>query len=431
MASNPFVLVDIRACEILDSRGRPTVEAHVTLDCGCNGMAAIPSGASTGRHEAHELRDGDPARHDGRGVRRAVANVSGEICSALIGQDVRDQAAIDARLVTLDGSPALERLGANAVLAASLAACRAAAAAEGVALYRYINRLVPERQPTMPMPMVNILSGGAHAGRGMDIQDFLVIPVGAATYEDALLMVSRIRTEAGELCARRGITRLLADEGGLSPGFADPREALDLVMESIVAAGCEPGRDAAIALDIAATELFAEGNYRLERMDRTLPPADMATFIAGLVRDYPIISVEDPLAEDDWSNWQALTAGLRHIQLLGDDLFVTSPERIARGVEEGVANAALIKLNQNGTLSGTLHAMRTAWDAGYATVVSARSGETEDSFIADLAVGTGAGQIKIGSLRNSERLSKYNQLLRIDALEQLPFARDALFRKAG
>jgi enolase len=420
--NSPHDIVRIDARQILDSRGRPTVEADVILANGTLGRACAPSGASTGRHEAHELRDCDPAQFGGLGVGKALRNISARISPALTGMNVQGQAEIDQRMREIDGTPNLSDLGANAVLAVSMAACRAAAAATAVPLHHYLNGLLDGRSMSMPMPMTNILSGGAHAGRGMDLQDFLVVPSGATTYGEALAIVNDIRAEAARQSTLRGLPILLADEGGLSPGLEDPRAALDLLLESIVAAGFVPGRDVGIALDIASTEFFVDEQYRLARQGRTLSGREMVDFIVELVADYPIVSIEDPLAEDDWHHWQIITRQLPHCQLLGDDLFATNAARIEHGAEQGVANAALIKLNQNGTVSGTLNAMQTAWDAGYATIVSARSGETDDSFIADLAVGSGAGQIKIGSTRSSERLSKYNQLLRIDEQDHLPFA---------
>ena len=415
-------IVSAHARQILDSRGRPTVEAEVILAGGATGRACAPSGASTGRHEAHELRDADPSSFQGRGVRRAVAAVREYIAPALKNRPALDQGECDAVMRELDGSPQLTRLGGNAVLAVSLAVCRAAAAHRGVPLYAHIAELAGS-VPSMPLPMTNILSGGAHASRGMDIQDFLVIPVGARSYSQALEMIARVRAEAARLMAERGLPVLLADEGGLSPGFADPREALGLMLDSFGAAGLRAGEDAAIALDIAASELRSSDGYQLARLGRRLSSAEMAGYVRDLVASYPAIaSVEDPLDQDDWETWRALTTelttGLAAIQVVGDDLFATNPGRIVRGIRAGAANAALIKPNQNGTLSGTLEAMAVARRAGYALIVSARSGETEDSFIADLAVGTGAGQIKIGSLRSSERLAKYNQLLRIE--ESLP-----------
>jgi enolase len=414
-------IVQVRAREILDSRGRPTVEADVVLQNGAEGRGVSPSGASTGTNEAHELRDGDPDWYQGRGVGRAVANVNGEIASAVKGLDALDQAALDARMVQLDGSDRLDRLGANGVLAVSLAAVRAAAAAERRPLHERIAEL-SKSIPSMPMPMVNILSGGLHAGRGMDVQDFLIQPVGAKDYRTALHWIIKVRQTAADLMAADGLPTLLADEGGLSPGYVDSVQALDLTVRAIEAAGLRPGEDVVIALDVAATSLVDNGAYRLQRAGKTLGTAEMIELVTGWVARYPIRSIEDALGEDDWAGWKILTDKLPNIQLVGDDLFTTNPGRIAKGVAEGVANSVLIKVNQNGALSGTLEAMALARAANYAPVVSARSGETEDDFIAHLAVGSGAGQIKIGSVRNSERLAKYNTLLRLDDLYELPYA---------
>lgn len=417
---------------ILDSRGRPTVEAEVTLEDGTKSRASAPSGASTGTYEARELRDHDPARHEGRGVLRAVGNINGEIASALCGKSVLQQRQLDTVMRELDGTPNLERLGANAVLAVSLALARTAAAFLREPLYRYLSRLSGEcgnvhHQPSLPMPMVNILSGGAHAGRGMDFQDFLAMPVGARDYSEALEWVLRVRASATRLMQEEGLTTLLADEGGLSPGFICAEQALELMMRSFDAAGLRAGDEMAIAIDVAASELHADSRYVLKREGRTLSGDEMAAYAVGLCRRYPVVSIEDPLDEDDWTHWAALTRDAKdrndsEIQVVGDDLFVTNPSRIARGIESRSANAVLIKLNQNGTLTGTLEALALARSAGFAAVVSARSGETEDPFIADLAVGCGAGQIKVGSVRNSERQAKYNQLLRIEQEGNLPFA---------
>lgn len=412
----------IHARQVLDSRGRPTVEVDVELADRSFGRACTPSGASTGRHEVRELRDGDPDDFEGRSVHGAVGNVLTHIAAGLIGDDALDQQRIDQRLREIDGSSDLSRLGANAVLATSLATCRAAAAHAGRPLYRHIVTLAETEVVTLPMPMGNILSGGAHAGRGMDIQDFLAVPVGARSYSEALSMLAKVRASAAAALAASGGSVLLADEGGLSPGFDLARTALDLMMEAFVCAGLTPGKDVAIALDVAASELFANGRYHLTCEGCDFDGPEMATFVLDLVRKYPIVSVEDPLDQDDWEPWGQFTRAAQGIQIVGDDLFVTNQDRIASGVERGVGNAVLIKLNQNGTLTGTLDAMRLARNAGYATIVSARSGETEDAFIADLAVGTGAGQIKIGSVRNSERLSKYNQLLRIEEDPGVAFA---------
>jgi len=406
-------IANIHARQILDSRGRPTVEAEVTLANGVVARAAAPSGASTGKAEAVELRDGGEA-WDGRGVGRAVANAAVEIARLLQGRDALDQLGIDQAMREADGTASLTRLGGNAVLPVSLAVVRAAAAAQGQPLWRRFADLA-DVEPSMPLPMVNILSGGLHAGRGMDVQDFLAVPVGAGSYSEALDWICRVRARAADLSAARGLPTLLADEGGLSPGFETSEEALDLMLESIEKAGLMPGRDVAIALDVASSSLVdADGRYAFRRQGRTYAAADLVEIEANWVAQYPIVSIEDGLGEDDWDNWPAMTRRLAHIQLVGDDLFATQPERIQRGIDAGIANSALIKVNQNGTVSGTLAAIRTARRANYATVISARSGETEDDFLADLAVGVGGGQIKIGSVRNSERQAKYNQLLRIE-----------------
>jgi enolase len=400
---SPTAIAQIKARQILDSRGRPTIEADVALACDAIGRASVPSGASTGHNEAHELRDGVAAEYFGRGVTRAVANVDDEIARALRGYDAADQRGLDARMRELDGTPSLSRLGANAVLAVSLAACRAVAAAKSQPLYRRIAELSATQQMTLPVPMVNIFSGGLHAGRGMDVQDFLAVPLSARDYASALHMMMRVRATAESVVARYGAPVLLADEGGLSPGSPTAEIALDLMVETIEEAGLAPGRDVGIALDVAATSLAdASGDYLLAREGRTLSSAEMH--------------------DEDWQNWSELTRRLDNIQIVGDDLFCTNPARIETGIARGAANCVLIKLNQNGTLTGTLDAIRSAREGGYATVISARSGETEDAFMADLAVGTAGGQIKIGSLRNSERLTKYNQLTRIAEDTDIPYA---------
>lgn len=402
--------------QIFDSRGRPTVEVDIVLDTGAMARASVPSGASTGTHEAHELRDGDQSEFDGLGVTAAVDHVNGEIAAALRGHDVDEQRAIDERLRDLDGTPTLSRLGANAVLGTSLAVCRASAVASGRPLYRRIAELADVDTPVLPMPMVNILSGGLHAGRGMDVQDFLAVPVAATSALEAIQLTSRVRTAAATLCAERGLPTLLADEGGLSPGCRTGEEALELITQSIEAAGLQPGTDIAIAIDVAATSLYDSntGDYHLRRQERHLSTAEMIDVMSSWVDRFAIVSIEDPLDEDDWAGWQTLTKRLgQRVRLIGDDLFTTNSQRLAEGIARGVANGVLIKVNQNGTLTGTLDVVAEARAAGYAAVVSARSGETEDDFLADLAVGTAAGQIKIGSVRNSERLAKYNQLVRI------------------
>lgn len=418
----------VRGRQIFDSRGRPTVEVDVTLHGGAFGQASAPSGASTGRYEAHELRDGDSSAYAGRGVRNAVRNVDGEIARCLIGMDAVDQAGVDAAMRDLDGTDNLGRLGANAVLATSLAVCRAAAAAQAIPLYRHIAALARNDHLCLPMPMVNILSGGAHAGRSMDVQDFLVVPIGARTYDEALKMALQVRQAASDLSAARHLPTLLADEGGLSPALRTADEALQMLTDAIVAAGFVPGREIAIAIDVAASELFTDGVYDLRNEHRRLTGAQMIAMVKGWLERYAVISIEDALHQDDWDNWTRLCAAAPHAQLIGDDLFATNVSRIARGIRMHAANAVLIKPNQNGTVSGTLDALAEARRAGFATIVSARSGETEDSFIADLAVGTGAGQIKIGSVRTTERMCKYNRLLRIGEDQALPFAGNMPFR---
>ena len=415
-------IVSLQGRQIFDSRGRPTVEVDVALSGGATGRASAPSGASTGRYEAHELRDGDPSAYGGRGVRNAGRHVDGEIASALAGRSASDQALIDTLLRDLDGTENLGRLGANAVLATSLAVCRAAAHAHAMPLYRHIACLAGNEELSLPMPMINILSGGAHAGRSMDVQDFLIVPVAANDFGDALRMALGVRHAADEVLARRGLKTLLADEGGLSPGCKTADDAMDIVTEAIVAAGYEPGRDIAIAIDVAASELFAYGAYELRNEGRRLTSEQMITMVAGWLERYRVISIEDALHQDDWENWARLTSVAANVQLVGDDLFATNPSRIAHGIRMRAGNAVLIKPNQNGTLSGTLDALAQARSGGFTTIVSARSGETEDPFIADLAVGTGAGQIKIGSVRTSERMAKYNRLVRIAQDRTIPFA---------
>ena len=414
----------IKGRQILDSRGRPTVEAEVTLQGGATGRASVPSGASTGHNEAHELRDGIAEQYFGRSVTRAAANIDDEIAHALRGCDAEDQRGLDEHMRALDGTATLSRLGANAILAVSLAACRASAAARQEPLYRRIAELSGTDEMSLPVPMVNILSGGLHAGRGMDVQDFLAMPLSAEDYPSALHMMIRVRAAADSVVGRYGAPTLLADEGGLSPGCANTEAGLDLMVQAIEEAGLVPGYDVGIALDIAATSLAdARGDYVLAREGRTLSSTEMIERMRKWVQAYPIVSIEDGLHDEDWSGWTELTQSLAEIQVVGDDLFCTNPARIETGIARGAGNCVLIKLNQNGTLTGTLDAIRTARQAGYATIISARSGETEDAFMSDLAVGTAGGQIKIGSLRNSERLTKYNQLLRI--------SEDASIRYAG
>jgi enolase len=412
-------IASVHAREILDSRGRPTVEVDVRLEDGTLARSSVPSGASVGRHEAHELRDGDPRRFGGFGVRAAVASVRDEIAPAVTGLSVLDQAGLDALLVELDGTPDRSRLGANALLAVSTAAARAAAAVRGVPLWR---SLAGDRPVSLPLPMVNVVSGGLHAEGGLAFQDFLAVPVGARSYSDAIEAAADVRAATGELLAARGLSTLKADEGGFGPALGGAEDALELLVD----AAARAGREVALAIDVAATHLHRDGRY-----DGDLDAAGMVDLLEGLVERFPVVSIEDGLAEDDWDGWALLTERLGgRVQLLGDDLFTTSPARLARGAAEGVANAVLVKMNQIGTLTETLAVVEQARAAGYATVVSARSGETEDDFLAHLAVGTAAGQIKVGSLAQSERLAKYNALLRIE--EELgpdaPFAGRAALR---
>lgn len=414
----------VHARQIHDSRGRPTVEVDVETEDGTVGRAAVPSGASTGTSEAWELRDGTK-EYAGLGVRTAVGNVNEEIADAVKGLDVQDQGSVDELLLKLDGTPQLKRLGANAILGVSLATCRAAAQSQQTPLHQWVAQLAGTQKPTLPMPMVNILSGGLHAGRGMDVQDFLAVPASAASTEEAIEMVSRVRASATDAMTARGLTTLLADEGGLSPGLETGRAALELMVESIERAGLTPGEDIVIAIDVAAHSLWdpERGDYHLAREGRRVSGEEMIQIVSDWVTDFPVASIEDALDEEDWEGWQKLTRLLgERVNLIGDDFFTTNVERLQRGISLGAANGVLVKVNQNGTLSGTLDVIKTARASGYIPVVSARSGETEDPFISDLAVGTGAGQIKIGSVRCSDRLSKYNQLLRIAEDPALEFA---------
>jgi enolase len=407
----------IQAREVLDSRGNPTVEVDLWLAGGALGRAIVPSGASTGRHEAVELRDGDPQRYGGRGVRQAVANVNQiiapEVCSHEI--EVTDQPGLDYLLRTLDGTPDKSRLGANAILGVSLAAARAAAASLGVPLYRYLGG---EKAAELPVPMVNIISGGQHAGWSLDFQDFLIIPMSAASYSEALVQCGAVyRAMSRVLTQRNQAPSGVADEGGFGPRLSSNEEALNLLVDAIELAGYRPGRDAdlAIGIDVAASEFYSDGKYHLHREERSLTAGEMSTLLEHWVDQYPIISIEDGLAEDDWPGWKQLTEQLgSRVQLIGDDLFTTNLQRLQQGIDEGAANAVLVKLNQIGTLTETLEVVALAQKSGFLPVISARSGETEDTTIADLAVATSAGQIKIGSLARSERLAKYNQLLRIE-----------------
>ncbi len=415
----------ILAREVLDSRGNPTVEIEVHCAGGARGRAIVPSGASTGRHEAVELRDGDPAHFGGKGVRNAVAHVRDELAPRLIGTPAGEQERIDRLLCELDGTPNKARLGANAILGVSMACAHAVAAARGLPLWRCLDA---GGTPCLPLPMVNLISGGLHAGGNLDFQDFLLLPIGARSYSEALGMAVAVYRALSAVLTRHGFEGILVgDEGGFGPRLHSNEHAVQMCIEAIRAAGYQPGRDAALALDVASTHFHHAGCYRLKATaGLALSADDMVRTLRRWVEDYPILSIEDGMAEDDWDGWRKLTEELgRRVQLIGDDLFVTSPQRLRRGIDSGTANAVLVKVNQIGTLTETLQVVRMAREAGYRGIISARSGETEDSTIADLAVATGAGQIKIGSVARGERLAKYNQLLRIEEEmgPEAPFAR--------
>jgi enolase len=404
---------DIQAREILDSRGNPTVEADVFCSNGVMGRAAVPSGASTGEHEAMELRDGDKDRYLGKGVLQAVQNVEEQLGPALRGRDISDQIGIDAAMIELDGTPNKSNLGANAILAVSLAAARAGAQTTNLPLYRYLGGPLSR---VMPVPMMNILNGGAHATNTVDLQEFMIVPIGAETFGEALAMGAEVFHALKKVLVKRKLGTGVGDEGGFAPDLRDDEEAIKVILEAIDAAGYAAGKEVALALDCAASELFADGMYTFKKSGAgKRDAAGMVELYRDWIDRYPIVSIEDGLAEDDWDGWAMLTSAIGdRCQLVGDDLFVTNTERLARGIENGVANAILIKLNQIGTLSETLEAIEMARAAGYLSVISHRSGETEDTFIADLAVATGAGQIKTGSACRTDRVAKYNQLLRIE-----------------
>ena len=405
-------ILDITAREILDSRGNPTVEVDVTLEDGAFGRAAVPSGASTGAHEAMELRDGDKARYMGKGVLKAVAAVNGEIYEALADMEGTDQLAIDKAMIELDGTPNKARLGANAILGVSLAVAKAAAESSGLPLYRYVGGASAR---TLPVPMMNIINGGVHADNPIDFQEFMVMPVGASSFKEALRCGAEIFHTLKSALKKAGHNTNVGDEGGFAPNLPSAEAALDFVMKSIEQAGYKPGKDVFLATDCAATEFFKNGKYVYEGEGVTRTIKEQALYLAKLAKDYPIISIEDGLSEDDWDGWKQVTdlIGKTH-QLVGDDLFVTNTKRLQKGINENIANSILVKVNQIGTLSETLEAVEMAHKAGYTAVMSHRSGETEDSTIADLAVATNCGQIKTGSLARSDRLAKYNQLLRIE-----------------
>ena len=423
--------------QIIDSRGNPTVEADVVLEGGALGRAAVPSGASTGEHEAIELRDGDKSRYLGKGVLKAVANVNGEIARAVTGLDASDQGALDRRMIETDGSPNKGNLGANAILAVSMAAARAAALASRQPLYKYLARYSSDPSGnTLPVPMMNILNGGAHADNSVDFQEFMAMPVGAKTFDEALRMGVEVFHRLKAVLHKRGYSTAVGDEGGFAPNLKSNDEAVEVILEAIAAAGYKPGEHVAIALDPASSEFYDKpsGKYVFKKSDKSAHTSEQMTdFYANWVRQFPIVSIEDGLAEDDWAGWKHLTAELGgKTQLVGDDLFVTNTERLRRGIAENIGNAILIKLNQIGTVTETIEAIEMARKSGYASIVSHRSGETEDTFIADFVVAMGTGQIKTGSASRTDRVAKYNQLLRIEeelgAAAKFP-GRAALARK--
>ncbi len=415
-------IADIIAREILDSRGNPTVEVDVLLESGAVGRAAVPSGASTGAHEAHERRDGDKSRYGGKGVLEACAAIEGEILDALNGMEATEQLTLDQILIDLDGTPNKARLGANAILAVSLGVAKAAAADAGTPLYRYVGGAFAR---VLPVPMMNIVNGGQHADNPIDIQEFMIQPVSAGTIADAVRMGAEVFAQLKKGLSEAGHNTNVGDEGGFAPGLRSAEEALTFISRAVEKAGYRPGEDITFALDCAATEFYREGRYELAGEGKSLDAGGMVDYLAALADRFPIVSIEDGLAEDDWDGWKHLTDVLgERLTLVGDDLFVTNPERLSRGIEDGIANAILVKVNQIGTLSETLEAVEMAHRAGYAAVMSHRSGETEDSTIADLAVATNCGQIKTGSLSRSDRTAKYNQLIRIEG-ELGPAARYA------
>ena len=407
-------IIDIHAREILDSRGNPTVEVDVILEDGTMGRAAVPSGASTGQYEAHELRDGDRGRYMGKGVQNAVAAVNGELAEALLGFDATDQEGIDAMMIELDGTETKSRLGANAILGISLANAKAAAEFTMQPLYRYVGGTSAR---TLPVPMMNIINGGEHADNPIDIQEFMIMPVAAENIREAVRMGAEVFHTLKKELSAAGLATGIGDEGGFAPDIKSTRDALDFIMKSIEKAGYKPGEDILLALDCAATEYFENGKYEMKGEGASLTPEENVDYLEKLVGDYPILSIEDGCDEDDWEGWKALTDRIGdRVQLVGDDLFVTNPARLAQGIERGCANSMLVKVNQIGTLSETLRAVDMAHRARYTNVMSHRSGETEDATIADLAVATNCGQIKTGSLSRSDRLAKYNQLIRIEEL---------------
>lgn len=422
-------IIDIHAREILDSRGNPTVEVDVVLESGAMGRAAVPSGASTGAHEANERRDGDKARYKGKGVLEAVTAVNGELAEMLVGFDATEQVGIDRTMIEMDGTTNKSRLGANAILGVSLAVAKAAAEFTGQPVYRYVGGTSAH---VLPVPMMNIINGGEHADNPIDIQEFMIMPVGADNIREAIRMGSEIFHTLKKELHDAGHNTNVGDEGGFAPNLNSARDALDFILKSIEKAGYKPGQDVYLALDCAATEYFKGGKYEMKGEGKSLTIAENVDFLAGLAADYPIISIEDGCSEDDWEGWKLLTDRLGHqVQLVGDDLFVTNPRRLAEGIAKGCANSMLVKVNQIGTLTETLEAVNMAHRARYTNVMSHRSGETEDATIADLAVATNCGQIKTGSLSRSDRLAKYNQLIRIEEMlgETAVYAGRSILRK--
>ncbi|MGQ0566052.1 MAG: phosphopyruvate hydratase [Gemmobacter sp.] len=421
-------IIDIHAREILDSRGNPTVEVDVHLESGAMGRAAVPSGASTGAHEAVERRDGDKHRYSGKGVLEAVAAVNGEIAEELVGFDALEQVGIDRTMIEMDGTPNKGRLGANAILGVSLAVAKAAAEATGQPLYRYVGGTSAR---ILPVPMMNIINGGAHADNPIDIQEFMILPVGADNIREAVRMGSEVFHTLKKALSAAGLATGVGDEGGFAPNLSSTRDALDFILKAIEKAGYHPGDDIYLGLDCAATEYFKNGRYEFAGEGKSLTPGENVDYLAALAADYPILSIEDGCSEDDWEGWKMLTDTLgSKLQLVGDDLFVTNPRRLAEGIRQGCANSMLVKVNQIGTLTETLQAVEMAHRAGYTNVMSHRSGETEDATIADLAVATNCGQIKTGSLARSDRLAKYNQLIRIEEMlgETAEYAGDSILR---
>jgi enolase 1/2/3 len=424
-------IVDIRAREILDSRGNPTIEADVVLASGVVGSAMVPSGASTGAREAVELRDGDPSRYLGKGVLKAVENVRTEIRSAVIGMDAANQAGIDAKLIELDGTPNKGRLGANATLAVSMAAAHAAAKAGDVPLYTYLSQ---SGASLLPVPMMNIINGGAHADNSVDLQEFMILPVGAPNFREAIRYGAEVFHALKKVLSKQGLATTVGDEGGFAPNLASNEAALGVILEAIEQAGYKAGEDIFLGLDVASSEFYKDGAYVLESENKRFDSSEFADYLGAWVEQYPIISIEDGMAEDDWDGWKVLTERLGdRIQLVGDDLFVTNPKILQEGIDRQIANSILIKVNQIGTLTETLDAIRMAQEADYTSVVSHRSGETEDVTIADLAVATGAGQIKTGSLSRSDRVAKYNRLMKIEEVlgDKAQYAGRSVFKRLG